>query len=111
MSTANTIAWAQFSDQRPVSQLLMDSPDMRVIGFCLKAGQTVSPHRSPYRVFMTVLQGRGHMLAGENERPVRMGDWAACEPNELHGFTAEEDMVVMAVIAPSPSKGISLKKE
>lgn len=103
MSVGNVIERARFSDAKPISQLLAETPEMRIVGFYLQPGQEVPPHTSASRVLMTVLKGRGHMGTGAGVRPVGSGDWAACEPNEPHGFSADEEMVVLAVIAPSPS--------
>ena len=55
---------AQFSPDRPVTRLLHDSPEMRVVVFGLEAGQGVPPHTVPVRVLMHVLQGKGVFLTG-----------------------------------------------
>ncbi|HEY5190380.1 MAG TPA: hypothetical protein VII77_00240, partial [Candidatus Deferrimicrobium sp.] len=55
---------AQFSPDRPVTRMLHDSPEMRVVVFGLEAGQEVPPHSVPVRVLMHVLQGKGVFLTG-----------------------------------------------
>ena len=96
-------AQADFSAERPRSQILYDSEAARVVLFNLRTGQTVPPHVAPVRVLMLVIEGRGEFVVGEEALPVGPGSLAICEPNESHGFTAAEDLSVLAVIAPRPS--------
>ena len=102
MPCGNALDQARFSDARAVSQVLADTPAMRVVAFYLRPGQGVPPHTSPCRVLMTVLKGRGQMGTGAGVRLVGPGDWAVCEPDEPHSFAASEEMVLLAVIAPRP---------
>ena len=92
----------QFSPDRPVTRLLHDSPEMRVVVFGLEAGQEVPPHTVPVRVLMHVLQGKGVFLTGKGEEPAHPGAFAVTEPNEPHGLRVAERTVMLAVIAPRP---------
>ena len=93
---------AQFSRDRPVTRMLHDSPEMRVVVFGLEAGQEVPPHSVPVRVLMHVLQGKGVFLTGKGEESAYTGAFAVTEPNEPHGLKAVERTVMLAVIAPRP---------
>jgi quercetin dioxygenase-like cupin family protein len=93
---------AQFSAARPVSRLVHDAPEMRVVVFGLEAGQELAPHTAPARVLLHVVQGRGAFITGRGEEPAHPGAFAVSEPNELHGFRAEERTALLAVIAPRP---------
>lgn len=95
---------AVFLPNRPGTQLVHGSENMRVVVFALRAGQEVPAHVSPSEVLMHVVSGRGTFLVTEGTRKVAAGDLVVCAPNEPHGMAAapDEDLIVLAVIAPSP---------
>lgn len=101
MST-NLFEQANFNPARPMSRLLADSPEARVVLFSIRAGQEIPAHISPSRVFMYCAQGAGAFLKGTDQIPVKAGTLVECDPYENHGMSATEDMLVMAVIAPCP---------
>lgn len=98
----NVLELANFNPSRPMSRLLADSPEARVVLFSIRAGQEIPAHISPSRVFMYCAQGSGSFLKGEGQVPVKPGTLVECDPYENHGMSATEDMLVMAVIAPCP---------
>ena len=51
---------------------------------------------------MLALQGKGVFTVGEKKFDVSAGSVVICRSNEAHGIKAKEDLVVMAVISPSP---------
>jgi len=93
---------ARFSPARPVTQLLHDSPNARLVIFGLEAGQEVQPHVSSSEVFMHVVEGQGDVLVGETRHPALAGDLFVCAPHVPHGFRAESRMIVLATITPRP---------
>lgn len=95
-------AKARFSPARPITQLLHDSPNARLVIFGLEAGQEVTPHVSPSEVYMHVVEGQGDVLVGETRHPAKAGDLFVCGPNVSHGFRAETRMIVLATITPRP---------
>ncbi len=102
MSALNLFELAGFDPERPKPRLLVDSEEARVVLFSIRAGQVIPAHVSPSRVFMYCAQGTGTFLKGDAEVPVKPGTLVACEPDEPHGMSAAEDMLVLAVIAPCP---------
>jgi len=82
-------------------QLLHDSEQARFVLFCMEPGQTIEPHTSSSTVTIIVIEGKGKWL-GEKEMDFKKGDVCFYEPEEPHGFRAEERSVLLAVIAPSP---------
>lgn len=92
----------EFSDKKYVSKLLYDSEDIRLVLFCLNAGQEVPAHTSDSRVVMTVVEGEGSFIVGDKTPAVKPGYIAVCEPNESHGMSAKTKMLVLAAIAPAP---------
>lgn len=103
LETSHAIAAkARFSPARPITQLLHDSPNARLVIFGLEAGQEVHPHVSPSEVYMHVVEGQGDVLVGEVRHPATAGDLFVCGPNVPHGFRAETRMIVLATITPRP---------
>lgn len=95
-------AKTKFSSERPISQLLFDSPQARVVSFGLEVGQEITPHQSDSEVHMLVFQGKGDVLIGETRHPALAGQLFVCPPKAPHGFRAEEKMIVLATITPRP---------
>lgn len=82
-------------------QLLHDSDPARYVLFCLEPGQTIESHTSSSTVTIIVLDGKGKWL-GSRETDFKKGDVCFYEPEEPHGFRAQERTVLLAVIAPAP---------
>ncbi len=101
-STFSVAAKARFLPSRPVTQLLHDSPNARLVIFGLEAGQEIDAHVSPSEVYMHVIEGQGDVLVGETRHPASAGDLFICAPNVSHGFRAETRMIVLATITPRP---------
>lgn len=70
--------------------------------FAFHPGQEVGAHTSPSRVFLYCARGKGAFLKGESWHRVEEGDFLAFDPGEVHAMRAEEEMVVLAFIAPCP---------
>lgn len=88
---------------RPATAIIADSADARVVLFRIDAGQAVSPHTNASTVLMTVIDGRGVVSGPDGDHDVHAGDFAAYEPNELHGMRAiDERLVILATITPRP---------
>ena len=98
----NLLENLEFAPDHPGKKLLYNSDNMRVVRFCLKAGQEIEPHTVVPEVLMLALQGKGVFTVGEKKFDVSAGSVVICRSNEAHGIKAKEDLVVMAVIAPSP---------
>jgi quercetin dioxygenase-like cupin family protein len=102
-ATARTASAA--SALRPATQVILDTPDVRLVTFRLLDGQAVTPHRSTSSVLLTVLRGEGMISGGDGERACREGDVLACEPGELHGMSATAgELHVLAAITPRPGE-------
>jgi quercetin dioxygenase-like cupin family protein len=99
-----------FSPEKPVSEKLIATDNMVIVHFYLKKGQKIPLHASKSDVFVTVLRGKGKFFYGSEEQyeMLETEDSLYYQPEEPHGFEAEEDMIVQAVIAPNPQKKIEL---
>ena len=92
-----------FTDQKPKAELLYDHGNVRVLRFHVKAGQQIKPHTSASSVALIVLSGEAAFTFGSGEKVLDKGSVIFYEPDELHGFRAIEDSVILAVISPNPS--------
>lgn len=92
----------EFDPQRPVSKVVHNSEQMRLVLFCLEAGQTIPAHTSPSAVAFLTLSGRGQVLIGRERAQVEDGCLVVAPPQEPHGLVAQERLAVLAAIAPSP---------
>lgn len=101
---ANLKAAARFAPDRPITQLIHENQDCRVIVFGFEPGQAVPLHTSSSSVLMQVIEGQGRFTVGDEERPVGPNDLAFCPPNVPHALAAGADnrLIVVAVIAPRP---------
>ncbi|MDQ7055542.1 MAG: cupin domain-containing protein [Persephonella sp.] len=99
-----------FSLEKPVSEKILLTDNLVVVHFYLKAGQKIPLHASKSEVFVTVLKGKGKFYYGsENSyEMLETGESLYYQPEEPHGFEAEEDMIVQAVITPNPQKNLNL---
>ena len=102
MKSFDVIGGAAFRDDRPASELLFDSDDVRIVRFSLKAGQEIKPHTSTSSVGMLIVSGSGTIGVGDETISGGPGTLAVCPKNVSHGFVAKTDMVLTAFIAPRP---------
>jgi quercetin dioxygenase-like cupin family protein len=95
---------------KPYSVKVYEDERLRIVLFYLKSGSAIDLHTSPSTVITTVLQGKGNFFIGSmgNVEFLKAGDSLIYLPNEPHGFEAIEDMVVQAVITPTPSQRIRM---
>ncbi len=102
MKTVRLRTEAEFSSERFVSRLLHDSPQARVVLFCLDPRQEVTPHTSTSEVIFVTISGKGTIQVGAETEKVGGGMVVVCPSGELHGIKAAVRMQVLAIIAPSP---------
>lgn len=91
----------EFIRHNVAKKLLHDSDQARFVLFCMDPGQEIEPHTSSSSVTIIVIEGSGKWL-GDKEIDFKKGDICFYEPEEPHGFRAEERTVLLAVIAPAP---------
>ena len=90
---------------RPATVILFDRPDVRLVVFRLRPGQSVPPHRSPSSVMLTVLDGEGWVSDASGERTCSGGDVVCYEPTEVHGMRAgDAELHLLATITPRPGE-------
>ncbi len=103
MKVINLIEMVKYGDY-PVVNELLDTPNFKAVLFSLEKGQEIPPHVSSSEVIMLVLEGEGKFTSENGEMDVKKGMMGHYNPEELHGFKADERMVVLAFIIPNPSR-------
>lgn len=100
----NVSATARFNENHPVTQLITQNQDSRVIVFGFEPGQSVPLHTSSSTVLMQVVEGNGRIQVGDSEQFVVAGDLAICPPNVPYSLSAAETgrFVILTIVAPNP---------
>lgn len=102
MHVLNLSSQTQFSSAKPHKSLVADSPQARLVLFCLEAGQEITPHTSASAVVLYVVEGEATLQGSGEGTAVKTGSLVTYEPEELHGWKAETRLVILATIAPRP---------
>ena len=99
-----------FNPDKPVSEKMISTDNLVVVHFYLKKGQKIPLHASKSDVFVTVLKGKGKFYYGSEDsfEILQAEESLYYQPEEPHGFEAQGDMIVQAVISPNPQKKINL---
>ncbi len=92
----------EFDPKRHVAKIIHDSPQSRVVLFCLEPGQELAAHSSTSEVMFFGVQGRCRAIVGEQAIDLRPKTIVFCSPSTPHGLKAITKSVVMAVITPRP---------
>jgi quercetin dioxygenase-like cupin family protein len=81
-------------DKRPSTRILYAREGIRVVSFCVDAGQSIPSHVNTGSVSLLVLEGRGK-FCGENDSIAELGpgEMVTYEPNESHGISCDEGML------------------
>ena len=91
------------SPNKPATAVLLDTPDVRLLAFCLQPGQAVAPHHNASTVMLTVLAGDGMLSGGDGERHCVTGEQVVYDPMETHGMRAvDSELLLLATITPRP---------
>ncbi|MHB1417063.1 MAG: cupin domain-containing protein [Chloroflexota bacterium] len=91
-----------FDPVRPCSKTLLDTPQAKVLLFCLEAGQEVPTHGTDSEVIFYTVSGEGMATIGEEEVALRPGLLVRCPAREPHGLKGSGSLVVLATVAPRP---------
>jgi quercetin dioxygenase-like cupin family protein len=94
----------QFSDQGPQAHLLSDSPDARLVGFALRAGQEIKEHRSPSQLLVQVIDGSLVFTVAAQSLTLHAGMVLQVEAGAPHSLRATSDTLMLLVMTPSPAR-------
>lgn len=82
---------------------LAQSDNVRVLLVCLEPGQFIPVHRPAIDMTLLVLQGKGLVVAGEQEVKVGPGALIFVKAGELRGIQAQSRLVALHVVSPLPT--------
>lgn len=73
-----------------VSKTILDKPAGTLTLFAFDAGQKLSEHTAPYDAVVQVIDGRGRLTIGGQDKDVRAGEIIILPANVPHAVTADE---------------------
>ncbi len=94
----------KFNDKEAYSEILLETPEFAIFHVYVKKGQKVELHKSKSFMIITVIQGKGNFFVGSEKNVEHLSEEETIvyEKGELHGYEAEEDMIVQVVAVPNP---------
>jgi quercetin dioxygenase-like cupin family protein len=102
MNVVNLASQTHFSAVKLQKSMVADTPQARMVLFCLEPGQQILPHTSTSAVSLYVVEGEATLHGSGEGTAVKAGTLVTYEPEESHGWRAETRLVVLATIAPAP---------
>ncbi|MFQ5910540.1 MAG: cupin domain-containing protein, partial [Thermoplasmata archaeon] len=97
--TISDIASAiEFAEDGIVSKTILDTPESKVVLFCMAGGQSLSEHTASMPATIHFLGGSGKVRLGEDEHPVKEGVWVHMPAGQLHAIDAEADLVFLLTL-------------
>lgn len=97
---------AEFSDKGFGRRTLIETDRFRAVVVGLKDGQEIPVHAPHVDLVMTIVEGVGQVMAGEQARWVRAGDVAVVPAGEKRGLRAIGGrLVAVNVVSPPPADG------
>lgn len=95
---------AQFSNSGFGRRTLFETERLRAVVVGLEDGQEIPVHAPPLDVVITIVEGVGQVLAGDQTRWVRAGDVAVVAAGERRGLRAIGGrLVAVNVVSPPPA--------
>jgi quercetin dioxygenase-like cupin family protein len=88
-----------FSDDRIVTKLIVESSFSKEIRILLKKGQVMKEHKSPFPIIVHVLEGEiNFKIKGENHALIE-GNIISLKGNISHDLTALKDSIVRLTLS------------
>lgn len=86
-----------------ITKEVLKNDDTKVMNLALEAGDIVPEHSVPVNVFFYIVEGKGSLQIGEEEKVVEVKDIIPCPPNTTMSLKADqgERFVVLNVKTPS----------
>jgi quercetin dioxygenase-like cupin family protein len=93
-----------FRPERFNPVLVAAGAHMKAVLTCLEPGQFIPVHRPGVDMVLIVLEGDGHVVAGELQEAVRSGAVIFVPAGEARGVKAETRLVALHVVGPPPTE-------
>ncbi|MCK5548702.1 MAG: cupin domain-containing protein [Thermoplasmata archaeon] len=85
----------EFAKEGIVSKTLTDQPRVKVVLFCMSAGQSLSEHTASVPATVHVLKGEGTITLDKKDFEASPGTWVFMPQKQLHALSAKKDMVFL----------------
>jgi quercetin dioxygenase-like cupin family protein len=86
-----------FNEKGPEKLMIQANNFVKILRICLKKGLKVPPHDDDHYAFFIVYKGKGIFTKGTKRIQLQQNDFIYIEANEVRGFEALEDLVVLAI--------------
>jgi quercetin dioxygenase-like cupin family protein/iron-sulfur cluster repair protein YtfE (RIC family) len=97
---------AQYSTQEFGRKVLAETDRFRVVIAALEDGQEIPLHAPPLDMVMTIVEGIGQVMAGDQVHAVRAGDVVIVPAGQTRGLRATGGrLVAVNVVSPPPGPG------
>ena len=85
----------QFAEKGIVSKTLVDCPEIKIVLFCMVAGQSLSGHAAGTAATIQVLSGKAAITLGDDVHQGVPGSFYYMPAKLYHAIHAEEDLVFL----------------
>lgn len=89
----------EFSDNRIVTQVILETSFSKEIRLLLKNGQTMKEHKAPFPIIVHILEGKIDFGIEGEIRSLKTGDVITLENNIYHNLTAKKDSIVRLTLS------------
>ncbi len=97
-------AFKQYDESKFNPRMVYQSKEMRVILAYFMPGQFIPVHSPGIDVVLSVLKGKGEVVADQDRFNVNEGDLVVIPRGVARGILAKTEMTVLHVVQPIPSE-------
>ncbi len=83
-----------YSDERIVTELILETPFSKEIRILLRAGQTMKEHQASHPIILHLLSGQIDVGVESQVQPLSEGDIITLDSHVMHDLHATQDAVV-----------------
>ena len=89
----------EYSDNRVVTKIILETSFSKEIRVLLKNGQTMKEHKAPYPIIVHILEGKIDFGIGDEIKLLQTGDIITLESNVYHDLTAKKNSIVRLTLS------------
>lgn len=88
----------QFASGGIVSKSFLETARLKLVLFCMEAGQQLSEHTASMPAIIHVLSGRGTLTLGDQAQEVSPGRLVYMPAGTVHALQAQENLVFLLTL-------------
>lgn len=89
----------EFSHNRIITQVILETSFSKEIRILLKNGQTMKEHKAPFPIIVHILEGKIDFGVEGELITLKKGDVITLDSNIYHDLTAKEDSIVRLTLS------------